>query len=1033
MRRFRMFLLIPILGMGLFGGKVGAVPSIDSYNISTTPVTIPPTIQYEMWGLSNDEPDELEIEFTVSGFIDADNPSYDTTLTIFDTLTDTSIITIKYKVYTPSFSSTVYWDGSWNGIGRIIIGGIAGYKITTTEKECDIKHNGGYKIRLNVKDKDDEITWDQLAYVDVIHIQGNVKHIYEELGKYPPAKILPYRYEYQLTKDSYVTIKVYDWRDEDGNGEGDWGEDKDGNGILDWTEDTDLKKRKDAALVATIVEDVARYGEGKSRDVRNTDLWDGKATEDIILKRDLDNDGTEEYVEVKAGQLVPQGVYWVEIIATEFPNAPIPDPPPGNLSRTDIDIWTHTVAIDPLRLIDIETTKVTNKSYADIRYKITKEANVKIGIYRPGTKFKIERGQVKLYQPDEAPEELEGLPIPTEDTDEDGETKDDLGTEKEEVIVRVMVFSREKGEHTEIWDGRDRDNKLLPNGDYIFSITAIDSHGVKAFDRFDNNCPFIGKITVQVEIEGNKAPHPPTSGFSPANEETIDDLTPKIDWDAASDEDPYDSPASLHYIIHLYSAKGGSLENPLRKYTTVSGRTEQVIPDVEKLDDETMWYYAIKTVDRQGYESVWSELQNFYIDHNDPPYAPTSGFSPSGGETVGDKTPVIKWDAATDKDISDPASTLHYVIRLDDDGEIENNYKYEYTTKDGYTQVQITDVLTDETMWYYAVKTVDDGGAESNWSVIQSFYVDYNSPPNPPLSGFSPSRGERTLDQTPTVSWGAGYDPDKEDTQDTLHYILQVDDDRDFRSPFEYTTPDGVTQYKVTDTLKDKTTYYYRVKTVDRHGLESPGWSPVQEFIVDTSAKPPQQKPTLSLTPGDTKISLYWDKVTNAKGYYIYYDNDKSGEPYEGKGATEGDSPIKVEGGDKTSFILSGLRNDKTYYIVVSAYNDDGEGPKSDEKSTTPKAAIEEKVFKKENVYCYPNPAKGERVNITWPPIEGKVTIKIYTLSGDEVWSKDIKDGRTTIEIPWDAPADNIGSGVYIVRIRHETGGTITKKMVYIK
>ena len=75
-------------------------------------------------------------------------------------------------------------------------------------------------------------------------------------------------------------------------------------------------------------------------------------------------------------------------------------------------------------------------------------------------------------------------------------------------------------------------------------------------------------------------------------------------------------------------------------------------------------------------------------------------------------------------------------------------------------------------------------------------------------------------------------------------------------------------------------------------------------------------------------ITLQWDTNTepDLAGYEVYYKTNSSGEPYDGTGATEGDSPIDV--GDITTFTLHSLADGVTYFFVVTAY--DSEGLESD-------------------------------------------------------------------------------------------------------
>ena len=86
---------------------------------------------------------------------------------------------------------------------------------------------------------------------------------------------------------------------------------------------------------------------------------------------------------------------------------------------------------------------------------------------------------------------------------------------------------------------------------------------------------------------------------------------------------------------------------------------------------------------------------------------------------------------------------------------------------------------------------------------------------------------------------------------------------------------------------------------------------------------PPTPPSGLMVYPGVGTLTLSWQANPEADvtGYKVYYDID-SGTPYEGKGATEGDSPI--DAGNVTSFTLSGLTIGQTYYIAITAYDSQG-------------------------------------------------------------------------------------------------------------
>ena len=74
--------------------------------------------------------------------------------------------------------------------------------------------------------------------------------------------------------------------------------------------------------------------------------------------------------------------------------------------------------------------------------------------------------------------------------------------------------------------------------------------------------------------------------------------------------------------------------------------------------------------------------------------------------------------------------------------------------------------------------------------------------------------------------------------------------------------------------------------------------------------------------------SFAWDKNTepDLAGYYIYYKNGSSGAPYNGTGAYEGDSPIKIplaslNDPENPEYIIHDLSGTGTFYFVATAYD----------------------------------------------------------------------------------------------------------------
>jgi hypothetical protein len=83
----------------------------------------------------------------------------------------------------------------------------------------------------------------------------------------------------------------------------------------------------------------------------------------------------------------------------------------------------------------------------------------------------------------------------------------------------------------------------------------------------------------------------------------------------------------------------------------------------------------------------------------------------------------------------------------------------------------------------------------------------------------------------------------------------------------------------------------------------------------------------VSLAPGSAlakNLTLAWDAnaETDVVGYKVYYKADSASAPFNGAGAYEGTSPIDI--GNATSASLTGLADNRDYYLAVTAYNASG-------------------------------------------------------------------------------------------------------------
>jgi len=236
--------------------------------------------------------------------------------------------------------------------------------------------------------------------------------------------------------------------------------------------------------------------------------------------------------------------------------------------------------------------------------------------------------------------------------------------------------------------------------------------------NFDANTVVSVPALKKVAIEYNRFPLAPTN-FSPENDKklTVED---QLKWGGATDPDSEDS---LTYTLEI---DDNSQFQSLNSTTTGLKTTEIKIKDADNfsnLQDEVNYYWRVKTVDDHNTQSDYAaDKKNFVLDRaNLQPKSPQSGFNPHQDGKVKTQKPIIYWGTGSDPDTADPAATLSYIIQLDDSAKFDSAGLY--TTKSGTTQLAVPDTLEDNTQYYYRIKTKDDEGVESNWSVAQSFIV----------------------------------------------------------------------------------------------------------------------------------------------------------------------------------------------------------------------------------------------------------------------------------------------------------------------
>jgi outer membrane protein assembly factor BamB len=197
-------------------------------------------------------------------------------------------------------------------------------------------------------------------------------------------------------------------------------------------------------------------------------------------------------------------------------------------------------------------------------------------------------------------------------------------------------------------------------------------------------------------------------------------------------------------------------------------------------------------------------LYCFQSTYNTAPSAPTSGFTPSGGTDIESSMPTISWNPPSDTE--NGADKLRYIFRLDTDNEILEDWDVEITTTSGQNSATLTSPLAHNQTYYYAVRAIDDKGACSPWSSIQTFSVHKN--PAPPVV-YEAMPGDKKV----TLYWNISPSPG------VVGYILRYETNGSSWGPIQI---GNVTTYTVND-LENYADYTFYVYAIDTEGDESSG------------------------------------------------------------------------------------------------------------------------------------------------------------------------------------------------------------------
>lgn len=353
-------------------------------------------------------------------------------------------------------------------------------------------------------------------------------------------------------------------------------------------------------------------------------------------------------------------------------------------------------------------------------------------------------------------------------------------------------------------------------------------------------------------------PNGPVPAFdllSPEDGESVDTLTPTLDWEDISypwvDFDHFD----------LYVDTDPAFGNP----DVYGGLPDSEYTFSDELDDGATYYWKVLAFDDQG-NARWSEQTDWSFTVSVGSLGDFSLLSPEQGETVHTLTPTLDWEDSVPgyrTRVSDYRTSMrtgeqyfkiggraceldHYDVWLDTDPDYIDPIIYTDIADSTFTP---TENLDDQTDYCWKVVAVDNLGREK-WCTELDWWFHVDEAGH--LGNFSlltPAKGETVTTRTPTLDWedsipeyGGGttlaftertaafrkagvytFQKTPESGESRLceldHYNLWIDLDPGYPEPVIYTDIADST-YTFTEPLDDFTTYYWKVVAVDDRGRE---------------------------------------------------------------------------------------------------------------------------------------------------------------------------------------------------------------------
>ena len=399
--------------------------------------------------------------------------------------------------------------------------------------------------------------------------------------------------------------------------------------------------------------------------------------------------------------------------------------------------------------------------------------------------------------------------------------------------------------------------------------------------------------------------------LKPSNNYETYETKPKFNWGISKDKDPR---STVFYNFLLSKDKDFS-SNIISEKMDPTSFTSNI-----ELENGTEYYWKVISEDNTARTRNSKQVFKFKI--NSTPTVPE--FENKNDEEITLDKGDITWSKSKDPN---PKDRVFYSFEISETKIFSNILSVTGTissNKFNLNKISKSDLssLVDNNSYYMRVKAIDNNGYESEYSKVLKFYFNRSNDAPLATSVITPADMDVLRTQKPMIKWEPLEDPDFSDNNKNIRSIIQfypekVFDDTKIR--YQYKVAKGQNYYKVTDKLKDNKKWFFRMRSIDKHG-KSNRWTEVREILVNKQEDSP------------TKFKLSEPRGMLVKPKELIFKWKKSSDPdldssikYEIiisesiKFDKNSSSTVVIENLVNTTYKLESLLNPGTYFWKVIA------------------------------------------------------------------------------------------------------------------